>query len=52
MIWNGIRCGSEPCHVSPMLFIIYLVWAVFFFLAGRQPFAYEPRLVMRLQDFT
>src|SRR6266542_3964885 len=30
VIWNGIRCGSEPCHVPPMLFIIYLVWAVSF----------------------
>ncbi len=36
VIWNGIRCGSEPCHVPPMLFIIYLVWAVFFFLAASQ----------------
>ena len=40
LIWNGIRCGSEPCHVPPMLFIIYRVWAVFFFLAARQPLAY------------
>jgi hypothetical protein len=21
VIWNGTRCGSEPCHVPPMLFI-------------------------------
>lgn len=40
VIWNGIRCGSEPCHVPPMLFIIYLVWAVFFFRAARKPLAY------------
>jgi hypothetical protein len=40
LIWNGIRCGDQPCHVPPMLFIIYLVWAVFFFLAARKPLAY------------
>jgi hypothetical protein len=40
VIWNGIKCGSEPCYVPPMLFIIYLVWAVFFFLAARKPLAY------------
>jgi hypothetical protein len=40
LIWNGIRCGSEPCYVPPMLFIIHLVWAVFFFLAAREPLAY------------
>jgi hypothetical protein len=39
VIWNGIRCGNEPCHVPPMLFIIYLVWGVFFFLAAREPLA-------------
>ncbi|SRR6266540_774385 len=40
VIWNGIQCGSEPCHVPPMLFIIYIVWAAFFFLAAREPLAY------------
>jgi uncharacterized protein DUF6632 len=25
---------------SPMLFIIYIVWGVFFFLAARKPLAY------------
>ncbi|NJO40269.1 MAG: hypothetical protein HC769_11245 [Cyanobacteria bacterium CRU_2_1] len=39
-IWNGIQCGGEPCHVPPMLFIIYLVWGVFFFLAAQKPLAY------------
>jgi hypothetical protein len=39
-IWNGIRCGSQPCHVPPMLFTIYLVWAVFLFQAARRPLAY------------
>jgi hypothetical protein len=39
-IWNGTQCGNEPCHVPPMLFIIYLVWGVFFFLAAREPLAY------------
>ena len=28
LIWNGIQCGREPCHVPPMLFIVYLVWGV------------------------
>jgi hypothetical protein len=40
LIWNGIRCGTEPCHVPPMLFVIHIVWGVFFFLAARQPGAY------------
>jgi hypothetical protein len=40
LIWNGIRCGTEPCFVPPMLFIIHLVWGVFFFLAARKPLAY------------
>jgi hypothetical protein len=40
VIWNGIRCGDEPCHVPPMLFTIYLVWGVFFFRAARKPLAY------------
>lgn len=40
LIWNGIKCGNEPCHVPPMLFIIYLVWAVFFLLAASKPLAY------------
>ena len=40
MIWNGIRCGSEPCFVPPMLFIIHMVWGVFFFMAARKPLAY------------
>ena len=40
LIWNGIRCGDQPCHVPPMLFTIYLVWGGFFFLAARKPLAY------------
>jgi Family of unknown function (DUF6632) len=40
LIWNGIQCGGQPCHVPPMLFIIYLVWGVFFFVAARKPLAY------------
>src|SRR5262245_20790828 len=39
-IWNGIRCGSEPCYVPPMLFIIHIVWGVFFYLAARTTSAY------------
>jgi hypothetical protein len=40
LIWNGIRSGSEPCYVPPMLFIIHLVWGVFFFRAARNPLTY------------
>jgi hypothetical protein len=40
LIWNGIRCGSEPCYVPPMLFIIHMVWGVFFLRAARNPSAY------------
>jgi hypothetical protein len=40
LIWNGIQCGNQPCHVPPMLFIIYFVWAVFLLLAARKPLAY------------
>ena len=29
VIWNGVVCGGEPCHVPPMLFTIYIVWGVF-----------------------
>ena len=46
-IWNGIRCGAEPCHVPPMLFIIHIVWGVFFFRAARNPLAHVSFL-----DFT
>ena len=40
MLWNDLQCGNEPCHVPPMLLIIYVTWGVFFFLAARQPLAY------------
>jgi hypothetical protein len=40
IIWNGVVCGAEPCHVPPMLFTIYIVWGVFFLLAARNPVAY------------
>ena len=40
VIWNGIRCGKEPCYVPPMLFIIHIVWGVFSFLAARRPLAH------------
>ncbi len=48
IIWNGIRCGGEPCHVPPMLFTIYLVWGVFFLLAARRPPAYSSFLVFTM----
>ena len=40
MLWNDLQCGAEPCHVPPMLLIVYFVWGVFFFLAARKPAAY------------
>lgn len=39
-IWNGVTCGDQPCHVPPMLFVIYIVWGVFALLAARQPHKY------------
>jgi hypothetical protein len=39
-IWNGVACGDEPCHVPPMLFVIYIVWGVFALLAARNPYRY------------
>ncbi len=35
-----LKRNGESCHVPPMLFVIYLTWGVFFFLAARQPLAY------------
>jgi hypothetical protein len=40
VIWNGVQCGGERCHVPPMLFLVYLVWGVFLFPAARRPRAY------------
>ena len=34
VIWNGVVCGGEPCHVPPMLFTIYIVWGIFFLIAA------------------
>jgi hypothetical protein len=39
-IWNGVACGDEPCHVPPMLFVIYIVWGVFALLAAGNPNKY------------
>jgi hypothetical protein len=39
-IWNGVICGDQPCYVPPMLFIIYLVWAVFLWRAATDPERY------------
>jgi Family of unknown function (DUF6632) len=47
LIWNGVRCGGEMCHVPPMLFVIYLTWGAFFLRAARRPLAYKSFL-----DFT
>ena len=40
VIWNGVRCGTAPCYVPPMLFIIHIVWGVFFIYAARNPLEY------------
>jgi hypothetical protein len=40
VIWNGVRCGTAPCYVPPMLFMIHVVWGVFFISAARNPSAY------------
>lgn len=45
VIWNGIRCGKEPCYVPPMLFVIHMVWGVFFFVAARNPVAWASFLL-------
>jgi hypothetical protein len=46
-IWNGVMCGDQPCHVPPMLFVIYISWATFALLAARDPQRYASFL-----DFT
>jgi hypothetical protein len=48
VIWNGVVCGGEPCHVPPMLFTIYFVWAVFFLVAARNPVAYASFLTFTM----
>jgi hypothetical protein len=41
LIWNDVQAGhGHAAHVPPMLFAIYIAWAVFFFLAARRPSAY------------
>lgn len=42
LIWDDVTG-----HVGPMLFVIYLVWGVFFFLAANNPLKYRSFL-----DFT
>jgi hypothetical protein len=42
LIWDGV-----DGHVGPMLFVIYLVWAIFFILAANEPARYAGFL-----DFT
>jgi hypothetical protein len=37
LIWNDVTCGGQPCHVPPMLFAIYIVWAIFLLIAARAP---------------
>jgi hypothetical protein len=40
LIWNDVMSGHDHDHVPPMLFVIYIVWAVFLLLAARKPLAY------------
>ncbi|MEO3876061.1 DUF6632 domain-containing protein [Nonomuraea sp. B12E4] len=39
-IWNDVVSGHEHAHVPPMLFAIYIVWAVFLLVAARDPLAH------------
>ncbi|MUL75107.1 DUF6632 domain-containing protein [Mycolicibacterium sp. CBMA 226] len=39
-IWNDVKAGNEMNHVPLMLFVVYIVWGVFFFLAARNPTEY------------
>lgn len=39
-IWNDVQSGHDHAHVPPMLFVIYLTWAVFLLAASRRPAAY------------
>ena len=39
-IWNDVRAGDQSAHVPPMLFAIYLTWAVFLFRAATDPESY------------
>ena len=48
VIWNGVVCGGEPCHVPPMLFTIYIVWGVFFLIAANNPVAYTSFLTFTM----
>ena len=48
VIWNGVLCGGEPCHVPPMLFTIYIVWGVFFWIAANNPVAYTSFLTFTM----
>jgi hypothetical protein len=47
-IWNDVTCGAQPCHVPPMLFTIYIVWAVFLLLASRNPLQYTSFLAFTM----
>jgi len=47
-LWNELQCGAEPCHVPPMLLIVYFVWGVFFFLAARKPLAHASFLTFTM----
>jgi hypothetical protein len=48
LIWNDVRFGDEHAHVPPMLFAIYLVWAVFLLAAARRPAAYTSFLAFTM----
>jgi hypothetical protein len=40
LIWNDVQSGHDHAHVAPMLFVVYIAWAVFLLLAARKPSAY------------
>ncbi|MFF0306328.1 DUF6632 domain-containing protein [Streptosporangium sp. NPDC004379] len=47
-IWNDVHAGHDSAHVPPMLFAIYITWAVFLLLAARRPPAYASFLTFTM----
>lgn len=47
-IWNDVSSGHEHAHVPPMLFAIYIVWAVFLLIAARNPLAHTSFLAFTM----
>jgi hypothetical protein len=40
LIWNDVHSHGQSAYVPPMLFIIYIVWAVFVLVAANKPYQY------------